>query len=97
VSETNGVKGVGTEGSFHLTDADKDMSVSHLKDTLEYNLRHAEEHLHEAKKACARLIDVGVAFDVPRSLVDLLDYFEKSHTKELADAHMKSIVDQVRK
>lgn len=72
-----GVEGVGTEGSYKLQPADKNMSVRHLKDTLEYNLKHAEDHLKRAKEACERLTKAGEDAAIPRSLVDLGEYFEK--------------------
>lgn len=77
ISKPTGLDGVGTEGSYKLQKTDTDMSVRHLKDTLEYNIRHAEDHLKRAKEACERLHSAGEEAAIPRSLVDLGEYFEK--------------------
>lgn len=72
-----GIKGVGTEGSYNLDKKDQKMSMQHLKDSLEYNMRHAEEHLQKAKEACERLHEAGEETNIPKSLLDLNEYFEE--------------------
>lgn len=75
--KTVGVDGVGSKGSFKLPVSDEKMSIRHLQDTMEYNLKHAEEHLKAAKESCERLCTAKVPHKIPRSLVDLGEYFER--------------------
>jgi len=77
------IKGYADEGSYQLDDGTKAMSLEHAKDSYEYNLRHAEEHLEKAKEICHKLIKMGKAGEVetPKSLLDLFKYFEE--TKDL--------------
>ncbi len=92
-NKTTGVGGVGSEGSFHLAKEDKVLSVSHLRDRMEYNLRHAEEHLVKAKEAGERLHSVGIGFDFPRAISDLVDSLENTqsdHTK--AELKLKNYI-----
>jgi len=72
-----GIEGYGTEGSYHVSDDDKNLSQNHLEDSLEFNIHHAEDHLKEAKKACERLHKIGEKPKIPKSLIDCLRYFEK--------------------
>ncbi len=88
--KNTGIEGAGSEGSFNLGKDDLTMSISHLKDRLEYNLRHAEEHMVKAKEACERLSKAGVTPAIPRSLVDLGEYFEqKGGYEESVDSKVR--------
>src|SRR5258708_25420252 len=96
VDKPVGIGGVGTKGSYHLDKADKNMSEKQRKDTLEYNLRHAEDHLTKAREACEQLDKDGVTEDPPitKAMLDLFDYFEEAvgHTNELE--YRKNKADQ---
>lgn len=81
---TAGIKGFGTEGSYNLDPADATMSVDHLKDTTEYNLRHAEEHLDKAKEAVDRLHKVGEDAHIPKSILDSLHNLENAKNSTIA-------------
>lgn len=85
--KTTGIQGVGTEGSYHLDKEDTQMSITHLKDTLEYNLKHAEDHLTKAKEACERLDKAGEHVDIPKSLLDITSYFEEKQGYHSAEDH----------
>ena len=72
-----GLKGIGTKGSYHVDDATKELSINHHHDTVEYNLRHAEDHLKAAKDAAKQLYEVGENCSVPKSILDLFHFFEQ--------------------
>lgn len=92
-----GIDGAATPGSFMVDDATKSMSARHMKDTLEYNLRHAEDHLKKAKEACESLTKQGVKANIPRSLVDLGDYFEqKGGYQESVDSKVSKVANKIR-
>src|ERR1041384_6232515 len=94
--KTYGIGGIGTKGSLHLDAQDKEMSLIHRNDTIEYNLRHAEDHLQKAKEACEQLAKAGKeAVKAPKSLLDLFDYFENEDTpQQKADKKLKNIVKE---
>ena len=71
-----GIEGIGTKGSYHVDDATKDLSISHHKDTVEYNLHHAEDHLKAAQAAAKQLDDIGEKYSVPKALIDLFHFFD---------------------
>ena len=88
-----GIDGIGTKGSYHFDKTDTEMSTNHLTDKLEYNFRHAEEHLVEAKAACERLDSAGASHEAPKSLLDLLSYFQ---VHESSESKLKKVADRVR-
>lgn len=75
-------KGVNLEntgkGPYHLDKSTQDMSLQHAKDSLEYNLKHAEEHLKQARENCEKLDKHGNKTPPPvsKELLDLFEYFE---------------------
>lgn len=92
--KTVGIGGIGTKGSYHLDSKDKEMSLNHRQETIEYNLKHAEDHLTKAKEACEQLEKAG---ETPRSpskaLLDLFDYFEET-SQDKADKKLKNHIKE---
>jgi hypothetical protein len=89
------IKGAGTKGSYHVDEDTKDMSVDHLKDTFNFNLKHAEDHLEKAREVCHKLVAAGQddEVDVSKTLLDLFAYFEKA---EGSDNAAKMPMDKLR-
>ena len=94
--KTVGIGGIGTKGSYHLDKGDKTMSLKHRHDTIEYNLKHAEDHLQKAREACEQLEKAGEESRPPsKALLDLFDYFEKEDTPvEKADKKLKKHIEE---
>ena len=92
------IKGYADEGSYHLDDGTKAMSLEHAKDSYEYNLRHAEEHLDKAKEICHKLIKMGKAGEVetPKSLLDLFAYFVETKDLENKDNAASMPIDKLK-
>lgn len=72
--------GAGEKGPYQVDKGTKDMSIMHRKDTLEYNLRHAEEHLGKAREACEQLEKAGHDEPPPvsKQMLSHMDYFEEA-------------------
>jgi hypothetical protein len=94
--KTVGIGGIGTKGSYHLDSGDKEMSLKHRHDTIEYNLKHAEDHLQKAREAREQLEKAGQPSRPPsKALLDLFDYFEKEDTpQQKADKHLKNHIKE---
>ena len=75
--------GLGTKGPYHLDKGSKELSIKHMNDTLEYNLRHAEEHLQKAKESCEKLDKAGVKHVLPisKQMLDLFNYFQETKSQ----------------
>lgn len=87
-----GIEGMGVKGSYNIAKVDQDMSVEHLKDRLEFNLRHAEDHLKEAKLNCERLHNVNEEPTIPKSIIDSLRFFTEEAThKDSSDNKLKKV------
>lgn len=86
-----GIEGMGVKGSYNIAPVDQKMSVEHLKDRLEFNIRHAEDHLKEARLNCERLHNVDVEPTIPKSLLDELKFFQDEST------HQKSVDTKLKK
>lgn len=89
------IEGIGTKGPYHVDEATKEMSVSHHQDTVEYNLRHAEDHLKAAMDACKKLHEAGEKVPtVPKTLLSVFDYFEKK--ENAASMPMDKLRDKIK-
>jgi hypothetical protein len=54
-----GEGGVVTKGDIHLSPATKRLSTQHHRENLAFNLRHAKEHLVQAKVAAKKITAAG--------------------------------------
>lgn len=90
------LSGKGTPGDYHLDKASMKLSLSHSKDSLEYNLRHAEEHLQKARENCEALEKSGERSQPPvsKELLSLFDYFEKAIGHDEAEKRFKNHISK---
>lgn len=80
------------KGPYHLDKKTSDMSLNHANDSLEYNLKHAEDHLKAARTNCEKLDKhkTGNKPPVSKELLDLFEYFEDAvNYQEHPDAKLK--------
>lgn len=94
-----GIEGAGSNGSYEVDDATKKMSIQHHIDTFNYNIRHAEDHLKAAEKACHALEAAGKAgeVDTPKSILDLFEYFEDTKDDENKSNAASMPLDKLKK
>jgi hypothetical protein len=95
-TKTSGIEGYGSEGSYHLDPSSNELSKDHLQDSLEYNIRHAEDHLKEAQKSCERLHKIGAEAHIPKSLLDNMRYFEGKR-ENAATMDMPKLREKIKK
>jgi hypothetical protein len=99
MAEPIGIEGIGTTGSYQVDDKTKATSLQHHKDTYDYNIRHAEDHLKAAREVCQKLEAAGKAGEVetPKSLLDLFKYFEDTKNDEnAANMPMDKLKDKIK-
>lgn len=86
------LKSSGDKGPYKVDKSTKEMSLTHAKDTLEYNLRHAEDHLTKAREVCDQLEKMGNTTPPPvsKQMLDHMDYFEKAVEPDLKEKQKRA-------
>lgn len=90
------IKSTAEKGPYKVDKSTMNLGKTHTKDTLEYNLRHAEDHLQAAREACEKLDKLDPSHKVPvtKSLLDLMDYFEKEVGHDQAEHRLKDHISK---